>query len=127
MKGNQRACQAEGVSILRLTKAGEKPTDDFLSYTAYRTYGAFGFVIFRRKLNHVVTADEQTGELVQQVLKKGAPVYTNGVDELTLGNTEKLLLLSDTIKTAFLANGFRPKLTTRYVTLEIRQNGRQAS
>src|SRR5262252_4371658 len=108
---------------MRISKATEPQTENFASYEVYECWAVFGWVLFKRRAKNVVTADSDTGELVQQVHNGHGSIYTNGIDEIILGSTERLLLLSDGIRDSFLNAGFRPKLTTRYANLQIRRNG----
>jgi hypothetical protein len=62
-------------------------------------------------LDNVLEADDATGYLMQQIFdQNGYAVYTNGDDEIVIDNVVKLLLLTPSIKQAFLMAGFRPKV-----------------
>ena len=77
------------------------------------------------RLSQVVEADDDTGLLVQQVTDEyGNVIYTDGSQDIAIGNTAKLLLLVAGIRNEFLAAGFQPKLIKRYEKgLEIVRNG----
>lgn len=67
-------------------------------------------------LTNVVECDDATGLVVQWVSdEKGQPVFTDGVEDIAMDNPTKLLLLLPNVKNEFLAHGFKPKLTSRYV------------
>lgn len=67
------------------------------------------------KLKNVVEADDESGFIVQHLTDDdGNLLYTNGHDEITVDNTVKFLMLNPQLRAAFLAAGFRPKLTSRY-------------
>lgn len=67
------------------------------------------------KLTNVIEADDDTGLYVQHLTDDNDNlIYTNGHDEIIIDNTVKFLMLNPQLRTAFLASGFRPKLTSRY-------------
>lgn len=67
------------------------------------------------KLTNVVEADDESGFLVQnETDDEGNLLYTNGHDEIAIDNTVKFLMCNPQLRQAFLASGFRPKLTSRY-------------
>lgn len=72
-----------------------------------------------------VEADDSTGLLVyQETDQAGRPILTNGIDEIVMNDTVKLLLLLPNIRSALHGSGYRPKLTSKYVDkLKIVYNG----
>lgn len=80
-------------------------------------------------LESVIEADDSTGLTVQQVQSpSGDPVFTNGIDDIFLSNTAKLLLLVPAIEEVFHKAGYKPKLITSYqlpmrITKKVPQDG----
>lgn len=67
------------------------------------------------KLTHVVEADDESGQVVQQIVtEEGLAIYTNGKDEVILESAVKVLLLMGQVRNNFLAAGYRPKLVNSY-------------
>lgn len=67
------------------------------------------------KIKNAMEADDETGFIVQHLTDdNGNLIYTNDSDEIVIDNTVKFLMLNPQLRTAFLASGFRPKLTSRY-------------
>lgn len=77
------------------------------------------------KLIGVVEADDTTGLVVEHMRdEKGDYIYTNEADDIVVGNTEKLLLLTPFIRQAFIFNKYQPKLSrTYYKNLTIKYRG----
>lgn len=107
---------------MKITK-GE--TDNFDLYDVYclvYPYPAefFGLQIrFRKpveiKQKGVLEADDQTGKIARQVYTwDGCPVFTNGVEDIFIDNTTRLLLLVPPIQEAFLRSGYKPKVTVTF-------------
>lgn len=74
--------------------------------------------VSERQLEGIISANEETGMVVQQVMRRvedeDCPVFTNGVESLTITNTVKFLLTTSNLKDSFLAAGFEPKTTKTY-------------
>lgn len=96
--------------------------DIFVSLEIVEPRGALGYALgmYKKctkeiKLKNVVEADDETGFVVQQMTdEKGSLIYTNDHDEIAIDNTVKFLMCNQQLRQAFLAAGFRPKLTSRY-------------
>lgn len=71
---------------------------------------------FEDTLVGVLKADDKSGLIVQQVITEEGEWYSNGIDEVCVGNTEKFLLLTiPAIRHEFLViQRFVPKITTTY-------------
>ncbi len=69
----------------------------------------------RVTLTGVLEAEEETGRIVRQERTlAGMPVFTNGVEDIYIDNSAKLLMLMRPVREAFHASGFRPKVIITY-------------
>lgn len=77
------------------------------------------------KLQGVVTANDESGLLVQQMTDEhGNLIFTNDVDDIILDNSVRLMLMLPPFREVFKMNGFKPKLETSYKeNLSIRYRG----
>lgn len=67
------------------------------------------------RLQDVVEADEATGLVIQHMREDGLLAYSNGADTILMDNPTKALMLVPEIRRGFYAQGYRPKLETRYL------------
>lgn len=66
-------------------------------------------------LKGVIEADDSSGQLVSQVMDaQDRLVFTNGIDDIVMTDSAKLLLLLPNIRQAFLMSGYKPKTTSTY-------------
>ncbi len=101
--------------VIRKTKSTKHPKGWRGLFAALFNLDAHITVEEEIVLRNVVTADDDSGLLVLQILNDAnLAIYTNGDDEITIDNVVKLLLLVPSIKQGFLMAGFRPKMETLY-------------
>jgi len=75
-----------------------------------------------RLVRNVIEADEETGQLTMQLTDtQGNLLYTNGVDDIAINNTVKLLMLLGQVRSVFIEAGFVPKIQTTYEQVVLRK------
>lgn len=86
--------------------------------TARRPFWFLGFLLLWKRtvvLKGVMEADDNSGRLVTRLFNEsGDPAYTNGIEDIYLDNTCRMLMLIPGMNRAFLEAGFRPKTVTTY-------------